>query len=241
MFVAARRNAMDSQQFVNLIRSHPSNASRRGLLAGVTGGLLTVFPLGLTASAAKKRRSKRRKRKQRGNQTAQTPPSVAPPPPPPSSPPTPVNVVCPGPSDATLTGSRRFAQTFFAPISGPLTSAQCEVTTLNGEEEFTLEVRTIDSAGQPTAEILAATVVADVPATPDAQTLTLVGNFSVPALLQANQGYALVVTVGAGQGFRLQALDGSDTCPGELFFDSLADGTFLRLGRDMIFSATIGS
>jgi hypothetical protein len=218
------------------------NAARRGLLVGMASSVLVALlpELGHTETEAKsKRKNRKQNRKKRKRKSAQTPSPVSPPPPrPPPASLEPVIIVCPGPSDLPVTGSRRFAQIFVAPSSGQLTTAQCEVSGLTGNEDFTLEIRTVDGTGRPSTEVLASTVVSDVPATPIPQTLALFGAFNPPAPLLAGQRYALVVTIGAGQGFLLRAR-ANDACPGEFLFDSFADGTFEPAGGDMVFSALV--
>jgi hypothetical protein len=51
---------MESDRFDALTRSLTTGASRRGLLTGVTSGLLAVLPLSLTGAEAKKKRKNKK-------------------------------------------------------------------------------------------------------------------------------------------------------------------------------------
>jgi hypothetical protein len=58
---------VDADRFEDLIRSFPLATSRRGVLAGLTSGLLAVAPFGLGSedAATKKRKHKKKKKKKR--------------------------------------------------------------------------------------------------------------------------------------------------------------------------------
>src|SRR3712207_1990601 len=69
----------------DLLRSIPAAASRRGIVAGLTAGLIAAGPFRKLADETEAKNSKRkknRKKKRRGN--AQQPPSPPSPPPPPA-------------------------------------------------------------------------------------------------------------------------------------------------------------
>jgi hypothetical protein len=112
------------------------------------------------------------------------------------------------------------------------------VGNLDGAEDFVLEIRTLDSAGVPTAVILAAATITDLPAIASDQTLTLTGVFDPPAPVTTGVGYAVVVT-GAVPDFFLRGRS-LEVCPGQLFRDDLAIGSFTIVPTaDMVFSASI--
>ena len=72
---------MDASRFDALLRSLAVGASRRGLLAALTSGLIPVFPFALGSEEAagknKKRKKKRRKNKNKPSPSASPPPPVS--------------------------------------------------------------------------------------------------------------------------------------------------------------------
>lgn len=254
---------MDANRFDALVRSLPVAIARRATLAGMLGvGLAAMLARagGEDAAAKKKKRKKKRKKKCKAprvkcgkaccpdgqaclNGQCGAPPPSPPPPPPPSPPPPPPppgpNPACQGPLSQTLGGFRRFAQAFTAERTGLLAAAQCQVTGLAGGEDFTLEIRTLDGDGVPTATILAVDTLSDAPAVSDPNALELRAVFDPPAPVETGVGYAFVVTIGEGQLYRIFTRNGNDCPDQQLFADPTANGTFLETAKNMDFAASI--
>jgi hypothetical protein len=70
---------MDAHRFDDLIRSLSAGSSRRGVVVGLTRGLLTLLPLALTRGESEAKKKKKRKRKKRKKSTQSPPPSPPPP------------------------------------------------------------------------------------------------------------------------------------------------------------------
>ena len=161
-------------------------------------------------------------------------------PPPPAS--QGVTVTCPhGANDIRSLGNDRVAQTFTAPVSGQLTSAEIPTTGVSAGAGIRVEIRTLDGAGVPTPTALASDQIDNLPSTPLGEERTLRARFAPAASVQEGTGYALVLTVvdpkrGFGVFSRVE-----DPCPGQAFFDSFADGTFELFDpvADIVFSVAI--
>jgi hypothetical protein len=161
-------------------------------------------------------------------------------PPPPAS--QGVTVTCPrGANEVRALGSDRVAQTFTAPVSGQLTSADIPITGVIAGAGTRVEIHTLDGSGVPTPTVLASDQIDNLPSTPLGEVRTLTARFAPAASVQAGTSYALVLTVvdpmrGFGVFTRRE-----DPCPGQAFFDSFADGTFALFDpvADFVFSVTI--
>ena len=179
---------MDAEPLDALARTLATGHSRRGVTR-LLGGLALGGQLGLLGlAAAEAKRSKKKTKK--GKKAARKQPDATAP-----SPPTPVTVSCPGPSESGGTGAARHAQTFTASTSGQLVSARLELVNSDAGNDYTLDIRTLDNAGKPSGTILASKRVENSPAASLAAPVTLIAEFSPPALVQAGMGYALAVTV----------------------------------------------
>ena len=225
---------MHDRAFDHLTKSIGAGVSRRGLLRALGGGGLSLGLLGRTAvpdavakNCKKIKDKKKRKacRKKATDATAQVPGAPAS---------QTVAVTCPGPAELNFFDSLRSAQTFTAPISGQLTSAQIEIAS-RVDNDFTVEIRPLDGGGVPTASVLASARIENVAV--GLQTLT--ATFAAPPSVQAGIGYALVVTADPGQIYAVLLRTGDD-CPGQFFADSAVKNTFVPVNAlDMIFSVTI--
>ena len=123
------------------VRSLPFAASRRAALAAGLVGLLNQ--LGDNETEAKKKRKKRKKRKT----SSTSPPCPSSPPPSPLPPVGPGACGYDGVSDG-FAGSRRWAQTFLSPGSGPLTAAEIGLHVNPDNFSLVFEIRTVDEAGR---------------------------------------------------------------------------------------------
>src|SRR5215212_8216542 len=183
---------MHDTAFDSLTKSIGAGVSRRGTLRALAGGGLSLGLFGRTtvpdaaAKNCKKIKDKKKRkacRKKDSGAKAQVP-AVA------------VAVTCPGPAELNFFDSPRSAQTFTAPISGQLTSAQIEIAS-RVDNDFTVEIRPLDGGGVPTASVLASARIENVVA----GLKTLSATFAAPPAVQAGIGYALVVTGDPGQIF----------------------------------------
>lgn len=148
------------------------------------------------------------------------------------------NPVCLGPHDTGVAGVRRVALTFVAQRTGQLAAAECRLGSTNGGEDFTVEIRAVDSAGVPTTTVLASDTIADFSKVPSSTPLTAI--FDPPAAVQTGVRYAFVVTAGPNQGVFVLTRSGNP-CPGhDLFIDTAATNNFsLEDDLDMLFIASI--
>jgi hypothetical protein len=238
---------VDTERFDALARTLTPGSRRSflGTLAAVAGSALAPLLTRDDAAAhdllkkckkindTKKKKACVKKAKKH-NSTHAVPPLLLPPPP------RAVTVACPdSASSGQFAGfAQRFAQTFTAPGSGQLTSAQAVVTDTSAGDDFVMEIRTLDNTGTPTTTVLASAAVFDVPAVAAPQTRTLTGIFTPPAPVVAAQSYALVLT--GIQGSLVIRIVPGDTCPGQHFRDSQTNETFTSGGTDdMVCSVTI--
>jgi hypothetical protein len=196
---------MDINHVDTLLQSLKSAISRRGLLAGLSGGLLATRSAahGGDEAAARKRRKRRKKRKRSDKKRAVTRADAS----------------CPGPSAGIIpiasSGEFRFAQTFTAGRSGELVRAEIEIlrnTATAGD--FILRLAPLDSEGVPTNTVLAESSVRGAEAPEDPATVSF--SFADPASVEAGITYALVLTRPGGDRFGW-AVEAAAGCPGERF------------------------
>ena len=104
---------------------------------------------------------------------------------------------------------------------------------------LTFEIRTVDGVGEPTAAVLASTVVEHITATSALSDQPVAANFSPAVPLVAGEAYALTVTGAAGQFSLVGNLN--DICPdGRLFSDNDLDNDFRPSGADdMVYTLTV--
>jgi hypothetical protein len=172
---------MDTMPITALARSVLPALSRRGILAGLGGGLLAARQLadGGTDSKAKKngKRKKKRKNKRKKNDVR-------------------VDAICPGPTDNTgfgLNEGALFAQTFTTLSTGRLVLAEVLIEPLaTGSADLTLQLRDVDASGVPTNNVLAEASldVSNVPA----GVSTVFFAFADPPSVAATREYALVLS-----------------------------------------------
>jgi hypothetical protein len=173
----------DVTQFAALQRSRIAAASRRGVLAALSGGLMTRFPFAPAGADAKgkgkrkkRKKNKKRRKQQRGPETR-------------------TDATCPGPRDAAfLVNERtRLAQTFTATASGPLVRAELAIDKFAGSTgDYLLSLSPVDNSGVPTNDVLAVALVANA-AVPDGES-TVDFAFPDPVSVEAGDQFALVLT-----------------------------------------------
>jgi hypothetical protein len=216
-----------------LARSLTTSRSRRSALGGLLLGTVGLLGWADTQEAAAKTCKKIKDKKKRkacqkkatgttdqlpGDPASQT-----------------IAVTCPRSTAALVSGAQRFAHTFTAPISGQLTSAQVEITSVEAGNDYTVEIRPLDGAGVPTASVLASARIENVAG--NSQTLT--ATFAAPPAVQTGTGYAVVMTEERGSFYALRIRAVAD-CSGQLFSDRFANNTFSPINTAaMIFSVTI--
>jgi hypothetical protein len=219
-----------AQRFDTLKRSL-TTTPRRGLLAGLTAGLLAPrsFASGINEAEAKKKGKgkKKRKNKKRKNTKAQAR----------------IDATCSGPSDGTSVrppeAGPRIAQTFTALRSGDLISAEIEAEGPGLSGELVLRLAPLDSAGLPTNNVLSEAVVAvaDLPKEP----ATIRFEFSNPFRVVAGTEYALVLTRFAGGGFAWNGQSGNP-CSGRSLGSADQTAPFTETeGLDLIFTTFVRS
>jgi hypothetical protein len=202
------KEAMDVQvqRFDTLTRSLTAATPRRGLLAGLTGGLLAARSQAIAVNDAEaKKKGKRRKKSKNKNKKDRTE--------------TRVDATCPGPADNAglgLLDGESLAQTLTALKSGRLIRAELLILAgETGSADLTLQLRDINASGVPTDDVLAETTVltADVPSGGES---TVVFAFAVPPAVAANREYALVLS---SRGSRADVWRGrrGDGCDGRAF------------------------
>ncbi len=210
---------MDSRTFVAFRRTLAAAASRRGVLAGLTGGLLATGLVSLPnddadAKRKGKGRNKRNKNKNNGNNRNKNKNKN-------KKAKTRLVAYCSGAGEeeAALTaGEVRVAQTFTAIRSGELVKATIPVTSeADTETNFVLQVSPLDGEGFPTDEVLAeSTTRIDAP--PDVTDLNfeLEFDFANPSSVEAGVDYALVLSRPTGFEFVWRAELGNP-CGGGIF------------------------
>jgi hypothetical protein len=196
---------MDISHFAAFRQSLTLVASRRGVLAGLSG-LLAASPLALGGdeSLARRRRKRRKKRKNKKDKKRAV---------------TRADASCPGPSDdlipITPSGDVRLAQTFSAARSGELVRAELEFVRLDATNgDFVLRLAPVDGAGVPSNTVLAETSVANA-AVPEGES-PVAFTFADPASVDAGTEYTLVLTRPGGDRFSW-AVEAADGCPGQRF------------------------
>jgi hypothetical protein len=244
----AWKEPMDANCFVALLRALTGGASRRGLLAGLVGGVLTASPFGLGGEKVSARRNgqhqrrrkqqARRKKRKQGHGGNQQPPS--PPPPPPPAPVVRADARCIGNSDIDfgVIENGRQAQTFTALSSGALVRA--ELTIAKDEDaldEWFLRLSPVDSTGVPTSDVLAETSVPDT-SVAIGTSAPVAFDFANPFPVVAGTTYALVLT--RGEFFRWAARDGNP-CQGAGFASSDQTAPFNDVHNDFVFRTFVAS
>jgi hypothetical protein len=206
-------------------------ASRRGILGGLASLLAAagIATIEIDEAEARKR-SRRRKRRtdRKDNKPLKTRADAS----------------CPGPPDFGLSfpeGNVRFAQTFRARASGPLVSAELQLSKREGSEgDYLLRLSPLDGSGFPTNEVLAEASVAnaDVPAGGPIVLFT----FTEPSPVRRGVAYALVMTRTAGDvGWNARA---EGICSGRTFRSDGQTGPFdegVGGGGDFIYTTFVRS
>ena len=234
---------MSTDDFTELLRFLPSAPSRRGFLAALTSGLLTVLPLplGIDETAAENNGKRKRNRKQRTRRKKpkndQQSPLL------PANPITQVDATCPDPTGAFLIrdGNERIAQTFTAIGSGAL--VQAELVIFKGQATFgdyILHLGAVDASGVPTNEVRAESVVANVRVPANQSTVSF--SFANPATVVAGTQYSLVLTrPGSSQLEWLGSF--GDPCSGRSFISPNQTAAFEadNTGIDLGFTTSVRS
>jgi hypothetical protein len=151
-------------------------------------------------------------------------------------------VTCPrGANEVRALGNDRVVQTFTAPVSGQLTSAELPITGISPDAGIRVEIRSLDGSGVPTTTVLASDQIDHLPSTPLGEVRIVTATFAPAASVQEGTGYALVLTVvDPTRGFGVFTRR-EDPCPGQAFFDTFANGSFELFdpAADIVFSVTI--
>jgi hypothetical protein len=226
----AEESTMDSRTFVAFRRSLVEAASRRGVLVGLTGGVLATGIVSLADDAEARRKGKRRnkrnnnKNKNNGknkNNNKNKKAKIR------------LDATCPGAGEKGAThpaGEVRIAQTFTATRSGTLVKATIPVTSeADTETNFVLQVSPLDGEGAPTDEVLAeATVrIGRAPAAID----VLEFDFADPASVEVGVDYALVMSRPTGFEFVWRAELGNP-CDGRVFVSADSEDPFEIFSED---------
>jgi hypothetical protein len=195
---------METPRLAALTRFFSVAASRRGMLAGLTGGLLATGVISLDEDDAEARKKDKRRKKRKNKNT---------------KPKAKVDAFCAG-----LTGSSgmsigspeaRLAQTFTALRSGQLVRAEVQISELSDVSgDFLLHVAAVDDSGVPTNELLASAMVADQDVPDGTSTVAFV--FSNPATVEAGTQYALILTRPGAESL-LWVGDRGNPCGGRTF------------------------
>jgi hypothetical protein len=153
--------------------------SRRGVLAGLSGGVLAAGLFGRDETLAKKRRkrgkNKRKKKKDRPQTRA--------------------DARCADSNDSALGPAlpdARLAQSFTAIRGGSLVRAELDMERGSTLGEYILHLAPLDAFGFPTNQVLADAVVASALIPDDATTVAF--TFPQPATVVAGEQYALVLS-----------------------------------------------
>ena len=210
-----------------LSRSPLLAASRRGLLAGLTGvvaGAVAASPQGADGKRKGKRKRKRKKRNKQDTPQTRTDAQCA---------------AAGGSVQAVFsTPNGRVAQTFFAVRSGTLTRAEIQIENPPGFlGDFALQVAPTDAFGFPTNEVLASTFLPDGQAAEGFS--TAVFTFPQPASVTAGVQYALVLSrPEVGVAWQARRDDG---CAGRAFFSDDRTKPFqgAPLEFDLIFTTVV--
>jgi hypothetical protein len=144
---------------------------------------------------------------------------------------------CPGPRD-NLRGASRWAQTFRALNSGPLTSVQFEARSTGTPRDVTVEIRTFSGGDPFTGALLAQTTVPASQITPFLEPASVTATFASPAEVVAGQPYALVIReqTPEGEPTSLQvSFRTGNPCPGEFYSNGVP-----HPDEDMVFATFVG-
>lgn len=232
---------MDTRVVIPQLRTLTAAATRRALLAIVSGGLLLPYLPGMGSAASEARQRGKHHRKRRPKQKRKQRNTGAQVPPPPSLP-VPVARVdakCVGSGDFDFGGieNGRLAQTFTAIASGALVRA--ELTVAKNEDaldEWILRLSPVDDAGVPSNRVLAETTIPDASVPIGRATVTFA--FAKPFSVVAGTTYALVLT--RGEFFSWTVRNGI-LCPGLSFTSSTQTGPFFVADNQFIFTTFVAS
>jgi hypothetical protein len=238
---------MDTKHFDTYVRALTTAASRRRLLAALTGGLLVpgLLGLGTDETGAKRNSQRRRKRKRQAKRKKRKGGNQQSPPPPSAAPVTRVDATCAaGGLGVFLLAEEnsRLAQTFTALASGPLVRADLKMAKPAGVgSDFVLRLSPVRDSGEvivPTNDVLAETAVAEASMPVGGSTVTFA--FATPFSVVAGTTYALVLSRPGGGKF---VWVGSETnpCPGGGFIGPDQTGSFLDTATDFFFTTFVTS
>jgi protein-disulfide isomerase len=99
---------------------------------------------------------------------------------------------CDPPPDATTGGWAFLGQSFTSGVTGTLTRAEIEIDKSGADNDYVVQVRSVDGAGSPTDTVLASATVPDA-SVPTGDSV-LSASFISPASVVAGQAYAVVIT-----------------------------------------------
>jgi hypothetical protein len=213
---------------------HPASTVRRGVLAGLAGGLLAALPAAFVDGAAGKkgkRKKSTKKRKKTGKPALSGPAPVIR-----------LDALCTGPAETIvgINGNARRGQVFTAQVSGLLVMAQLLLDQKAGADlDYDLRLSSVDSGGFPTNEILAQSAVAATAVPVGISLVTF--TFSRPFAVVAGTRYALLLTrPGGGNIFWYMAV--GDACPGNLAASANQTAEFITdTNLDYIFTTFVSS
>ena len=149
---------------------------------------------------------------------------------------------CPGPADVNAVSGGSdpdtFGQTFTAEHSGTLTRAELSVTNVDPADVFTVEIRSVDGAGAPTATVLATTTATGLPATASPAYTTVSGVFVSPASVSLGTQYALVLI---GPDYGIATVDDAGCTGGQAYFFNPGTGMWViaNVGSDRVFATFV--
>lgn len=143
-------------------------------------------------------------------------------------------IVCPGPRDASQSGTARVAQTFVANGSGAIVSASFDVAGIAVNTPLGVEIRTTQN-GVPTSVVLGTAIVTGLPATPSGTPITATATFGPKVPVTQGVTYALVISDIARKGL-LFSKRNEGVCPTELFDDPQANDQFIPIGDSLVYS-----
>ncbi len=218
---------MDVLQVAVPRRSLAHLPTRRGLLAGLAGGLFAAHPFALLVEEIEAKKHGKRKNKKRKKKAKVR-----------------VDATCGGPPESGLgssDGASRLAQTFTASASGALVQAQVFIFKLEGSAgEYLLRVSPVDGSGVPTNDVLAETSVSNL-GVPAGETLTTF-TFANPPPVVAGTTYALILTRPGSSNLGWKGHSG-DTCSGRGFVSVDQTAPFAEgiAGLDLIFTTFVRS
>jgi hypothetical protein len=136
------------------------------------------------------------------------------------------------PIGSSLTGARRFAQTFTVQQTGRMVAARFLVNNFPDGTDFIIELRTLDSVGTPTSSVVASATALDVQATgTGSNAMAVTGLFPNPPAVNVGEAYALSITDFPASSYAIRQTIG-DVCSGNPFLDFSADGNFTSTGGD---------